>query len=227
MFTIAENMRALSNAHTQEGEQSSPCAGASAGTSPTATANGVSVGYACDPHKQWFVLRATYNREEKAYNTIVALGLKAYLPLRYVVQTIDGKKKRVTAPLIPNLLFVYTEPQTIDRHLKDTPSLSFVNYYYNHFSRLPDGRNPPLTVPYHAMINFIRVTSVGSEHVRTVHSRQCHYKSGDIVRVVEGQFAGIEGRVARVAGQQRVVVEIEGVCLVSTAYVPSAFIRKK
>ena len=217
----------MSNAHTQEDEHTSPCAGVASGTPPEANADGVSVEYAPDPRKQWFVLRATYSREEKAYHSLTALGLKAYLPLRYTVQTIGGKKKRVTTPLVPNLLFVYTEPQTIDRHLRDDPSLSFINYYYNHFRRLSGGKNPPLTVPYHDMINFIRVTSVGSEHVRTVHSRQCHYKSGDIVRVVDGQFAGIEGRVARIAGQQRVVVEIEGVCLVSTAYVPSAFLRKK
>lgn len=56
---------------------------------------------------------------------------------------------------------------------------------------------------------------------------QCHYKSGDIVRVIEGDFAGVEGRVARVSGQQRVVVEIEGVCLITTAYIPSAFLAKK
>ena len=45
--------------------------------------------------------------------------------------------------------------------------------------------------------------------------------------LIDGAFKGVVGKVARVAGQQRVVVEVEGVCLVSTAYVPSAFIEKK
>ena len=48
-----------------------------------------------------------------------------------------------------------------------------------------------------------------------------------MVRVTDGEFKGVEGRVARVSGQQRVVVEVEGVCLISTAYIPSAFIEKK
>ena len=47
-----------------------------------------------------------------------------------------------------------------------------------------------------------------------------------ITRVTEGDFTGVEGRVARVSGQQRVVVEIEGLCIVTTAYIPSAFIEK-
>ena len=53
----------------------------------------------------------------------------------------------------------------------------------------------------------------------------CHFKSGDRVRVIEGAFRGVEGRIARAAGQQRVIVELEGLCLVATAYIPTAFLR--
>lgn len=82
-----------------------------------------------------------------------------------------------------------------------------------------------MTVGYNEMMNFIRVTSLNNEHVRLVESQHCHYKSGDKVRIVDGDFAGVEGRVARVAGQQRVVIELPGVCLVATAYIPTAFIK--
>jgi transcription antitermination factor NusG len=54
----------------------------------------------------------------------------------------------------------------------------------------------------------------------------CRFQGGDRVRVIGGQFVGVEGRVARVAGEQRVVVELQGVCLFATAYVPSAFLQK-
>ena len=39
--------------------------------------------YTQDPHKQWFVLRATYNRQKKAYDYIVSKGEVAYMPLHY------------------------------------------------------------------------------------------------------------------------------------------------
>ena len=67
--------------------------------------------------------------------------------------------------------------------------------------------------------------SLDSEHVRIVSSEQCHYKSGDIVKVIDGEFEGVVGKVARIAGQQRVVVEISGLCLVATAYIPTDFIK--
>ena len=42
---------------------------------------------------------------------------------------------------------------------------------------------------------------------------------------LDGAFNGVEGRVARVSGQQRVIVELTNVGLVSTAYIPTAFIQ--
>ena len=77
------------------------------------------------------------------------------------------------------------------------------------------------------MINFINATSTDSHHVRLVTPKQCHYKSGDVVRVIAGDFTGVVGKVARVAGQQRVVVEINGLCMLATAYIPSDFIIKE
>ncbi len=75
------------------------------------------------------------------------------------------------------------------------------------------------------MTNFIKATSTNNEHVRIVSAEQCHYKSGDTVKVIGGEFEGVIGKVARIAGQQRVVVEISGLCLVATAYIPTIFIE--
>ena len=47
-----------------------------------------------------------------------------------------------------------------------------------------------------------------------------------MVVVTEGEFKGVHGRVARIAGQQRVVVELFDGCLVATAYVPKEAMRK-
>ena len=88
-----------------------------------------------------------------------------------------------------------------------------------------NGKHPPLTIPFSAMTNFIKATSTNSEHVRIVSPEQCHYKNGDIVKIIDGEFKGVTGKVARIAGQQRVVVEIAGVCMVATAYIPSIFIK--
>ena len=47
-----------------------------------------------------------------------------------------------------------------------------------------------------------------------------------MVVVTEGEFKGVHGRVARIAGQQRVIVELFDGCLVATAYVPKEAMKK-
>lgn len=220
-------MSTLSNVTPQRGDQKPPSDGFTSLTPSQVFNEGVSVRYAPSAGKKWYVMRATYHREKKAYDYLLAKneGPIPYLPVRKQFRMVNGRRRLTMVPLLPSFLFLYATPEEIEPYLKKTSDIPFLNPYYNHFSADDAGKNPPLTVPYAEMMNFIRVTSVESQHIKVVTKEQCHFKSGDKVRIVDGDFVGVEGKVARVAGQQRVVVEVEGVCMVTTAYVPSAFIK--
>jgi len=222
-------MSTLSNVETRRGEAKPPCVRLTPDTIPDAISSktGVSVRYAPDENKRWYVFRASYGREDKAFDMIVEDGTYCYIAKRYVRKTDkQGKDKRVLEALIPNLLFVYTTEDKAEEYIKGTPELSFLTYYYNHFELDEDSKNPPLTIPCREMENFICATSNKSEHLMYVKEEQCHFKGGETVRVIDGLFKGVEGKVARVSGQQRVIVSITAVGLVSTAYIPSAFIME-
>lgn len=147
--------------------------------------------------------------------------------MHYVIKKEIGKKKRILKPLLPNLFFVYATREAADDLLKKKGDMPQVVKYYRDKTKPtgPDGKHPPMTIPHRAMENFIRATATDSDHVRVVSPERCRYKSGDMVRVTGGEFQGITGRVARIAGQQRVVVEVTGLCLIATAYIPSRFIE--
>ena len=221
-MTYTNKQDTLSNVTTQETGLMASCVGLTSNVLPNDNAKGVSVRYAFDANKRWYVLRITYNRLDKAQDSIDINKAEVYLPLHYVVKVINGKKKRLKEPLLPNILFVYTTKDYIESVVKD-PANDYITYYYNHFAKDNYGNNPPLTVRYSEMMNFIRLTSIDNEHIFTVEPEHCHYKSGDIVRVTQGQFTGVVGKVVRVAGQQRVAVNVEGVCTVVTAYIPNDF----
>ena len=51
------------------------------------------------------------------------------------------------------------------------------------------------------------------------------FEKGQLVKVTEGAFKGVIGRVARWQGQQRVGVVVDDLVTVVTAYIPSAFIE--
>lgn len=185
---------------------------------------GVSVEYAHDPHKDWYVVRASYGRERRASDYMVEDGTFTYLPMHHVTKVKDEKKVHTEEVLVPNILFIYATREKADEYVKGTAELDFLTYYYDHF-HVENGKNPPLIVPNNEMQNFVRATSTDSAHVRLVEAKQCNFKSGDTVRVTNGPFSGVEGKVARLSGQQRVIVTINGLCSVATAYVPSAFLE--
>lgn len=219
---------ALSNATSRGGGTKPLDVGLASCVSPEAISSGqgVSSDYVPKEDHRWFVLRATYGRSEQAYDALVKNHIEAYIPKHYVVKQINGKKKRIKEPLLPNFIFAYGAEKEIRYCMK---KLSYLRFYRNKTkeANMTDGKHPPLTIEYHEMMNFIRTTSIDDEHIKLVDVKQCHYKSGDLVRVVDGKFRGVVGRVARVGGQQTVVVEIEGLCLIATAYVPSAFLEYK
>lgn len=228
---IKNDMNALLNAHTHRGRSRSPHVGLTSNVLPEAqrSQTGVSSEYVQKPNHQWFVLRVTYNRTEKACGIISTSDVQSYMPMHYVIKKEIGKKKRILQPLLPNLFFVYATREVANSIIKKKgDESSILKYYLDKTKPLEEnGKHPPLTIPFTAMTNFIKATSTENEHVRIVTSEQCHYKSGDMVKIIDGEFEGVIGKVARIAGQQRVVVEISGLCLVATAYIPTDFIRRQ
>ena len=220
-------MSTLSNVETRRGEAKPPSVRFAPDTIPEAKSaqTGVSVRYVPTPDKSWYVFRASYGREDKASDYIVEDGTYVYIAKRYARKSVNGKQKKVLETLIPNLLFVYATEEKAEEYVKNTPALSFVTYYYNHFKQNDEKKNPPLTISYKEMENFIIATCNKSEHLKFVDEGLCHFKGGEIVKITDGSFKGVEGRVARVSGQQRVIVTLTNVGLVATAYIPTAFIQ--
>ena len=188
---------------------------------------GVSVENVPAGNKQWFVLRVSYGRIDKAKTYVEAKGLECYVPLQYKEVRKQGKKRIITTPFLPSLIFVHAAAEQVEALLHDNKvmaneSRALLSYYFNHTIHRQDNpdRNPPLTIRDEAMNNFIRLTSIKNPHIIHVTSNNIQFKLGDNVVVTEGEFKGVHGRVARIAGQQRVVVELFDGCLVATAYVP-------
>lgn len=188
---------------------------------------GVSVENVPAGNKRWFVLRVSYGRIDKAKTFVEAKGLECYVPLRYKEVRKQGKKRIIPKPLLPSLIFLHASAEQVEALLHNNKvvvndSRPLLSYYFDHTIHRQDNpdRNPPLIIRDEAMNNFIRLASIKNPHIIPVTSNSIQFKLGDNVVVTEGEFKGVHGRVARIAGQQRVVVELFDGCLVATAYVP-------
>lgn len=188
---------------------------------------GVSVENVPAGNKRWFVLRVSYGRIDKAKTFVEAKGLECYVPLRYKEVRKQGKKRIIPKPLLPSLIFLHASAEQVEALLHNNKvvvndSRPLLSYYFDHTIHRQDNpdRNPPLIIRDEAMNNFIRLASIKNPHIIPVTSNSIQFKLGDNVVVTESEFKGVHGRVARIAGQQRVVVELFDGCLVATAYVP-------
>ena len=193
---------------------------------------GVSVENVPFENKQWFVLRVSYGRIIKAKALVEANGLECYVPLRYKEVRKQGKKRIITEPLLPSFLFVHATAEQVETLLHDNnvvanESRALLSYYFDHTIHRQDNPdcNPPLTIRDKVMNNFIKLTSIKNPHIIPVTTDIIKFKMGDEVVVTDGEFKDIHGRVARIAGQQRVVVEIFEECFVATAYIPKNAIK--
>lgn len=176
---------------------------------------------------QWYVLRATYGREKKAYDYLVAKGVTAFYPTMNIVKVIKGKRKKVRISCLPNIFFAYGTEECIKTFVYDNVNLPFLRFYYEHIHSGNKIIKKPLIIPNSQIESFKIICSHVNMDIIIQSRLISNFQRGEKVKVVEGAFKGVEGNVARCMGQQRVGIIVGGVFTVATAYVPSSFLKRK
>ena len=176
------------------------------------------------PH--WYALRTTYGREKKAYDYMTAKGITAFYPTTDTVKLIKGKRKVVTESLLPNIFFAYGTEEQLKSFVYDNVNLPFLRFYYRHEHVGSRAIKTPLIVPKYQMESLKIICEAEASDIIVSLSSVPNFQTGQMVRVVDGAFKGVIGRVKRWQGQQRVGVIIGDMATFATAYVPSAFLEK-
>ena len=235
---------ALPNADTRRGGKNPSCAGLTSNALPEAQSivsaessqTGVSTRnahIASKPKAQkedeiphWYALRTTYGREKKAYDYMTAKGITAFYPTINSVKLINGKRKVVTESRLPNIFFAYGTEEQLKTFVYDNVNLPFLRFYYRHEHVGSRAIKTPLIVPKYQMESLKIICEAEASDIIVSLSSVPNFQTGQMVRVVDGAFKGVIGRVKRWQGQQRVGVIIGDMATFATAYVPSAFLEK-
>lgn len=230
--------------HTLGGGEFPPCAGLTSNALPEAQSTisaeslqtGVSTKNALlatkpkapreadTPH--WYALRTTYGREKKAYDYLTAKGITAFYPTTNVVKLIKGKRKVVTESRLPNIFFAYGTEEQLKEYVYDNVNLPFLRFYYRHIHEGNTIKKTPLIVPDNQMESLKIICAADADNTFVSLVKVPKFEKGQLVRVIDGAFKGVTGRVARWQGQQRVGVVVDELATIVTAYVPSAFLME-
>ena len=173
----------------------------------------------------WFALRTTYGREKKAYDYLVSKGVKAFCPTLHVTKEVKGERRVVVESRLPNIFFAHGTEEELEKYVFDNVNLPFLRFYYRHYHQGSRIMKTPLIVPDYQIESLRIICESEANDVLLVPENEQKFKNGQKVRVIEGKFKGVEGRVARYHGQQRVAVIIDDIATIATAYLPSAFLE--
>jgi transcription antitermination factor NusG len=229
--------------HTPGGGEFPPCAGLTSNALPEAQSTvaaessqtGVSTRYAhiaTKPQIQkeeishWYALRTTYGREKKAYDYLTAKGITAFYPTTNVVKLIKGKRKVVTESRLPNIFFANGTEEQLKSFVYDNVNLPFLRFYYRHIHVGRRIEKTPLIVPDYQMESLKIICAADADNTIVSLVEIPKFEKGQLVKVIDGAFKGVTGRVARWQGQQRVGVVVDDLVTMATAYIPSAFLEK-
>ena len=176
--------------------------------------------------KHWYALRVTYGREKKAYDYLVGKHVEAYYPTIKTVKEVDGKRKTVEESRLPNIFFARGTEEEIKSFVYDNVNLPHLRFYYRHTHEGARLIKEPLIVPDYQIEGLKIICASEAEDVIIVPPEIQKFQAGQTVRVIDGVFTGVIGKVARYHGQQRVAIIIEGLLTIASAYVPSAFLEQ-
>ena len=231
------------NVHTVGGGETPPCAGLTPNVLPEAqstisavsshtgvSTRNVHTGTTLKQQEQedtphWYALRCTYGREKAAYDYFVAKGIIAFYPTTNAVIIINGKRKIVAESRLPNIFFAFGTEEQIKTFVYDNVNLPFLRFYYRHVHVGCKINKTPLIVPDYQMESLKIICAADADNTIVSLDEVPKFEKGQLVRVVDGAFKGVIGRVARWQGQQRVGVVVEGLITMVTAYVPNAFLE--
>lgn len=176
--------------------------------------------------EEWFVLKTTYSREQKACDYLASKQILTFYPTVTTVREVNGKRKKFKESRLPNLFFAYGTERELTPLVQQNPEVPFLRYYCRYRQESGEIRREIIRVPQRQMDSLMKICQAENSNALLLPGNIHKFEKGQLVRVTEGEFKGVEGIVARFKGEQRVGIIIDGLLTAATAYIPSAFLEE-
>ena len=174
----------------------------------------------------WYALCTTHGREEKEYDYLTSKNIVASCPTFKKIKIVDGNSIAINKTRIPNIFFAYGTEDFVKSFVYDNENLPFLRFYYKHIHSGNKIDKVPMIVPDNQIRSLQIICEKEGSDTLILQEEVEKFQKGEKVRIIEGDFVGVTGIVARYHGQQRVGLVIEGLLTAVTAYIPTAFLEK-
>ena len=159
--------------------------------------------------KQWIVVRSKPRSEKVAHNELVKKNIEAYLPLLKERRKWSDRKKWVEFPLFSSYLFARID-------IKDS---IFVLQTQGVNTIVKFGKQ--IAIVQNSVIKAIRLAMEGGYQLEPVE----YFVEGNQVEVIAGPMKGVKGIVAKLKGQNRLILKIDAIQQALSIQIESKFIK--
>jgi transcription antitermination factor NusG len=146
------------------------------------------------PNQAWYGVQTAYRCEQRVASGLTAKGFRTYLPLLREVHQWKDRRKAIDVPAFSGYLFVHYEPSLRNRvNVLETSGIV----------RLLGGNHAP------SPISDIEIEAVRRVIGSSMPCERCDALTpGTMVQVTRGPLAGVQGRLARIKNNLRLIVTI-------------------
>ena len=169
--------------------------------------------------EKWHAIRVTYGRELKFSEVLQNEGFETFIPMALKKFEKDGRKEEKIVPAVSNLCFVRADQQTLYQFFKDMGEGCPARFIWDKSTR------EPITVPDKAMADFMLVSRTMLDDTIYLSEISSKLREGQTVKVINGPFKGVEGKVVRIRKSRRIMVELPGMLAVATTYIPNNWLE--
>lgn len=167
----------------------------------------------------WYALRVSYSRELKIQAQLQEKGIKVFVPMMWKKITAGEKQQKKLVPAVNNLCFVYWTRPEIEQYIKGFGEKSPVHFYWDRTT------SSPVIIPEKAMRDFISVSSSMDEDLIYLTEISAKLREGQTVKVKEGPFKGVEGKIVRIRKSRRILVELPGMLAVASTFIDPTYLE--
>jgi transcription antitermination factor NusG len=140
--------------------------------------------------KNWYVAYTFPNAEKAILKNLERMQIISYLPMRETIRQWKDRRKKISSPLFPNYIFIYSTHKERYEALGIRGIVNYVSF---------DGK--PAIISDQQIESLKKIVNGDVEVHRTLD-----LNPGKPVLITDGPFAGVEGIVERANGVTRLVV---------------------
>ncbi|MEY3236875.1 MAG: hypothetical protein RI883_976 [Bacteroidota bacterium] len=165
-----------------------------------------------NPH--WYVVKTNPQTEKKVYERLLLNDFNVFLPLYSVVRQWSDRKKTISLPLIPSVIFINCTSDDLSKLYLIPGTNGILNYL-----------GKPAVVQDYEIENLQILLKEWDGVVSKESCTEC-LNDGVSVEVVRGPFKGLIATSITMNGNHRVIVEIDALGSNFVVNIPRSFLKK-